>query len=82
MSVLIAPLQNLFIGAALQDARNKPLVIDPQKSAGASVKTETAIVVCRKLALGVESNLIQHPAKENDSSNLIVGTAKVGNLHR
>ena len=49
--------------------------------ANSTVKTHATIVIGGKLALGVQSNLVEHPSEENKAANLPGRMSEIGNFH-
>src|SRR2546429_133279 len=81
-SVRKTPFQNLVVRPADQHPLDYCRIFDVQESANSQIRACPMLVVRRQLALRVQSNLIEHPPKKDDASNLLGGMSQTGNLHK
>ena len=65
-----APLENFFIGAAVERLFDDGRIFDLKKSAHARVCSRAVLVIGRQLSLRMQTNLVQHPTKEDDATDL------------
>src|SRR5437867_4236775 len=82
-AVLKTPGQHIFVGAAEFHARDDVFVLDLQQRAAPAVEAdaEVFLILRRQLAGGVQANFVEHPAEMHDAADLVVATAKSGNIH-
>ena len=81
-AVFETPLQDLFVGAALQDAITKIGIVYPQKITASainrSLRAEILVIIFVQLSAGMQPNLVQHSREIDHSARHLFRTFRIG----